>query len=161
MNRLLALKALVSAVSLFTLPLMRRLYLEPRFPAGSEGAPAIDLFITQASLTANAIGIIGLGFSAGVPLFVVALCVYTSGAGLGDSLISFGTHTLDKGEMVADFYVKTGLVNALAALLGGPLWSVALSFVIRSGWIALGTPLWICAGLFGAGCAGVATLRGS
>ena len=155
----MALKALVSAVSLFTLPLTRRLYLEPRFPHGSEGVPAIDLFITQASLTANAIGAIGLGFSAGVPLFVVALCVYTSGAGLGDSLTSFGTHTLAKGEVVADFYLRTGLVNALAALLGGPLWSVALSLVIRSEWVPLGLPFCVCAGLFGAGCAGVAILK--
>ncbi|KAL8846894.1 MAG: hypothetical protein Q9221_008034 [Calogaya cf. arnoldii] len=118
-NRLLALKALVSAASLFALPFMRRHFLEPRFREGSGGAVAIDLLITQISLVANTIGIVGLGFSSGwVTLFVVSICVFTSGAGLADSLISFGTHTLDKGEMVADFYVRTGLVNALAALIG-------------------------------------------
>ncbi|KAL8654502.1 MAG: hypothetical protein Q9226_003410 [Calogaya cf. arnoldii] len=161
-NRLLALKALVSAASLFALPFMRRHFLEPRFPEGSGGAVAIDLLITQTSLVVNTIGIVGLGFSSGgVTLFVVSLCVFTSGAGLADSLISFGTHTLDKGETVADFYVRTGLVNAVAALIGGPIWSVAMSYAIKSEWVPLGTPFWICAGLFGMGCAGVATLRGS
>lgn len=161
----MALKALISAASLFALPLFRKTVLEPRVSEakGTEGANAIDLFITHVSLIANTIGMIGLGFSAGVPLFVGALCVYTSGAGLADSLISFGTHTLvGKGEIsVADFYVRTGLVNALAALLGGPLWSGILGYVVwrRSEWIPLGTPFWVCAGLFGVGCAGVVTLR--
>lgn len=158
----MALKALVSAASLFALPLVRRMYLEPRFPEGSKGAIAIDLFITQVSLVANTIGIVGLGFaSAGTALFILSLCVYTSGAGLADSLISFGTYTFDSGEMVADFYVRTGLVNAVAALIGGPLWSVAISCVIRSEWVPLGTPFWCCAGLFGLGCAGVTTLKGA
>lgn len=159
-NRLLALKAMVSATSLFALPLLRRRFLEPRFSEGRGGAIAIDILITQVSLVANTIGIIGLGFSsAGVTLFVFSLCVFTSGAGLADSLISFGTHTLAKGELVADFYVRTGLVNAVAALIGGPMWSVAMSYAIRSGWIPIGTPFWVCAGLFGLGCVGVATLN--
>ncbi|KAL8771940.1 MAG: hypothetical protein Q9194_004743 [Teloschistes cf. exilis] len=157
-NRALALKALISAASLFTLPTVRRLFLGPWF-AESGGSIAIDLFITQISIIANTIGIVGLGFSAGVPFFILALCVYTSGTGLADSLIAYGTHTLPEGELVADFYVRTGLVGALAALIGGPMWSTALSFVLRSGRIPLGTPFWVCAGLFGLACAGVATLR--
>ena len=157
-NRLMALKALVTAASLFALPIARKLLLEPLYPEEG-GSTAIDLLIIQVSLVANSIGIIGLGFSAGVPLFVLALCTYTSGAGLADSLISFGTHTLAKGELVADFYVRTGLVNAVAALMGGPLWSLALYHTIRHEWLPLGTPLWLCAGLFGMGCAGVATLK--
>ncbi|KAL8998111.1 MAG: hypothetical protein Q9188_006166 [Gyalolechia gomerana] len=158
-NRLMALKALVTATSLFTLPLVRRKYLEPRYADGKSGAIAIDLFITHVSLVANTIGIVGLGFSAGALLFILGLCVYTSGAGLADSLISFGTHTLDKGEAMADFYVRTGLANAVAALMGVPLWSAAMSYVIRSEWIPLGTPFWLSAGLFGVGCLGVTRLK--
>ena len=154
----MAVKALISAASLFTLPTVRNLYLEPWFE-GRGGSIAIDLFITQVSLVTNTIGIIGLGFSAGAPFFIFALCVYTSGTGLADSLISFGTHTLPEGESVADFYIRTGLVSAVAALIGGPLWSTVLSSVLRNDRAPLGTPFWLCAGLFGLGCAGVATLK--
>ncbi|MCJ1229055.1 hypothetical protein MMC12_005719 [Toensbergia leucococca] len=157
-NRLMALKALISAASLFALPVIRSVFLEPHF-AERDGSIAIDLFITQISLIANTIGIFVLGFSAGVPLFVLGLCLYTSGAGLADSLISFGTQAIPPRESVADFYVRTGLVNAVAALIGGPLWNASMSCVIRSEWIPLGTPFWLCAGLFGMGCAGVAALK--
>lgn len=157
-NRLQALKALVSAASLFALPTMRKRYLEPQFVAKG-GSTAVDLFITQVSLVANTIGIIGLGFSAGAPFFILALCVYTSGTGLADSLTSYGTFMLPAGESVAEFYVRTGLVSTVAALIGGPLWSAALSFVLRSGWMPLGTPFWLCASLFALGCAGVVTLK--
>lgn len=155
----MALKAPVSAPSLFALPFIRQWVLVSRFPEGHEGAITIDLFITQISLIANTIGVIGLGFSsARVALFASSICVYTSGTGLADSLISFGTHTLGKGESVADFYIRTGLVNTVAALVGGPIWSAVMSSVIRSEKMPLGTPFWVCAGLFGLGCAGVATL---
>lgn len=120
---------------------------------------AIDLFITQVSLMANTVGVVGLGFSAGAPFFILALCVYTSGTGLADSLTSYGTFTLPAGESVAEFYVRTGLINTVAALVGGPFWSAALSYVLRSGWIPLGSPFWLCACLFGAGCAGVVVLK--
>lgn len=154
----MALKALVSAASLFAIPLVRKFCLEPLY-AGRSGSIGIDLFITQASLIANTIGIVGLGFSAGPPLFILALCLYTSGAGLGDSLISFGTQTLANGELVADFYVRTGLVNAVAALIGGPLWSASMSYVIRDEWLPLGILFWLCAGLFGMGFFAVGTLK--
>ncbi|KAL8785046.1 MAG: hypothetical protein Q9195_008806 [Heterodermia aff. obscurata] len=157
-NRAQALKALVSALSLFLLPTMRKRYLEPQFVTRG-GSTAVDLFITQASLVANTIGIVGLGFSAGAPFFILALCVYTSGTGLADSLTSYGTFMLPAGESVAEFYVRTGLVSTVAALIGGPLWSAALSVVLRSEWMPLGTPFWLCAGLFGLGCAGVVTLK--
>ena len=158
-NRLQALRALVSAASLFTLPTLRKHYLEPRFVTRG-GSTAVDLFITQASLTANTIGIVALGFSAGAaPFFILALCVYTSGTGLADSLTSYGTFMLPAGESVAEFYVRTGLVSTVAALIGAPVWSAALSFVLRTGWLPLGTPFWLCACLFGFGCAVVVTLK--
>ena len=158
-NRLQALRSLVSAACLFALPAMRKRYLEPRFVTKG-GSTAVDLFIIQASLVANMIGIVGLGFSAGAPFFILTLCVYTSGTGLADSLTSYGTFMLPAGESVAEFYVRTGLVTTVSALIGGPLWSAALSFVLRSEWMPLGTPFWLCAGLFGLGCAGVVTLKG-
>ena len=157
-NRALALKALISAASLFALPMLRRAFLEPFFD-GKGGSLAIDLFVTKMSLVVCTIGAIGLGFSAGTPFLIISLCVYTSGIGLADSLISFGTHTLPDGETVADFYVRTGLVSAVAALIGGPLWSAAMNFDLRHEWIPLGTPFWLCATLFGIGCACMTTLR--
>ena len=157
-NRLLALKALISAASLFSLPTLRRMFLEPRF-VDRGGASAIDLFITQSSLLANSIGMVGLGFSVSAPLFILVLCVYTSGTGLADSLTSYGTYTLPAEISIAEFYVRTGLVNTVAALIGGPFWSVLFNYVLRSPWLPLGTPFWLCAGLFGAGCAGVVALK--
>ena len=157
-NRVLALKSLISAASLFAIPTLREAFLEPRY-TNRGGASAIDLLITQASLVANTIGIIGLGFSAGVPFFILAMCVYTSGTGVLDSLTSYGTYTLPAGESVAEFYVRTGMTASVAALLGGLFWSAAFSYVVRSDWIPLGTPFWLCASLFVVNCVGVAALK--
>lgn len=157
-NRAIALRALISATILFALPTVRRLYLEPRY-VNKGGTTAIDLFITQASLMANTIGIVGLGFSAGAPFFIITMCVYTSGTGLADSLAAYGTHTLPAGETVAEFYVRTALITTISALIGAPFWSTAFAFVLRSGWIPMGSVFWLCATLFGAGVAGVVALK--
>ncbi len=153
-NAAIALRSLVSAIFLFMLPTLRRVYLEPRM-----SVQQIDLFITQMSLIANTLGVIGLGMSAPAWFFLLFLCVYTSGMGLSDSLTSYGTLTLPAGETVAEFYVRTGLVNTVASLVAGPLWSASFNLVLRSGFLPLGLPFWVCASLFGAGFAGVMVLR--
>ena len=153
-NRVLALKALVSALMLFALPTLRNCYLEPRM-----STLQVDLLITQISLITNTIGVIGLGFSAPAVFFILALCVYTSGTGLADSLTSYGTFTLPPGEEISEFYMRTGLITNIAAMIGAPLWSAVFSLVIRSGSLPLGLPFWMCAILFGAGVGGAMALR--
>ena len=153
-NRAIALQALVSAVVLLVLPTIRKVYLESRLDLHQ-----IDLFITQTSLIVNTVGAIGLGFSATTALFIISLCVYTSGAGLADSLTTYGTLTLPENVKVADFYVRTGLINASAALLGAPFWSSLFSIVIRNKSLPLGLPFWLCAGLYTAGIVGMRTLK--
>ena len=153
-DRALALQALVSSLVLFALPMVRKWYLEPRM-----NTLQVDLLITQVSLLTTTIGIIGLGFSAPALFFILALCVYTSGTGLGDSLTAYGTLTLPPGEKVPDFYMRTGLINTIAALIGGPLWSTVFSLVLRSGFLPLGLPFWMCAVLFGVGVGGAMALR--
>ena len=150
----MALKNLVSALFLFMLPTLRRIYLEPRM-----SVPQMDLFITQASLLANTLGVIALGVSGPAWSFVLSLCVYTCGMGLADSLYSYGTFTLPDGENVAELYVRLGLLNTIASLVAGPLWSTLFSVVLRSGALPLGLPFWLSSGLFGAGIAGVAVLK--
>ena len=98
----------------------------------------IDLFITQASPLTHMIGVIGLGFSAPAGFFIVSLCVYTSGCGLADSLTAYGTCTLPPRGQVSEFYVRTGLTNTIAALIGAPLWSGVFSLVLRVGSCLLG-----------------------
>ncbi len=153
-NRALALKALVSALMLFALPTARKWYLEPCM-----STLQIDLFITQVSLLTNTIGVIGLGFSAPAAFFVLALCVYTSGTGLADSLTAYGTFTLPPGEKVSEFYMRTGLINTIAAMIGAPVWSGVFSLVLKSGFLPLGLPFWMCAALFGAGIGGAMALK--
>lgn len=156
-DAVLALKSLVSALVLFCLPLFRKAYLAPHL-----SAPKIDLLITQASLAANLIGMVGLGFSgmfASAGLFIASLCIYTSGIGLGDSLTSYGTFNLAPGQTVAEFYVHLGLINLIAGLTAAPLWSGLFSVILRSQILPFGLPFWICAGLFGAGLGGVGALR--
>lgn len=152
-NRAIALQALVSTLVLLALPTLRKRFLEPRM-----AVKRIDLFITQSSLFANAIGAIGLGFSAPATFFILSLCTYSSGSGLADSLTAYGTFSLPKGHKVDDFYVRTGLINTVASLVGAPLWSGLFSFVIQSEFIPLGLPFWICAGLYVGGIAGVRVL---
>ncbi|KAL9010779.1 MAG: hypothetical protein Q9173_004316 [Seirophora scorigena] len=136
-NRILALKALVSAVILFALPTIRKRYLEPRYVNKASGSSiAVDLFIIKVSLVANTVGIVGLVIPAGVFFFILWLCVYTSGVGLLDSLTSYGVYTLPPGADVAGFYVRTGFMNTIAALVGAPLWSWAFRLVVQNGWMS-------------------------
>ncbi|KAI4171532.1 MAG: hypothetical protein LQ348_006916 [Seirophora lacunosa] len=136
-NRILALKALVSAVILFALPTIRKRYLEPRYANKASGSSiAVDLFIIKISLVANTVGIVGLVIPAGVFFFILWLCVYTSGVGLLDSLTSYGVYTLPPGADVAGFYVRTGFMNTIAALVGAPLWSWAFRLVVQNGWLS-------------------------
>lgn len=156
-DAILALKSLVSALVLLCLPAFRKTYLEPHL-----STPKIDLLITQASLAANLVGMVGLGFSGvftSASLFIASLCIYTSGIGLADSLTSYGTFSLAPGQTVADFYVRVGLINLIAGLTAAPLWSGLFSLVLRSKILPFGLPFWICAGLFGAGLGGVGALR--
>lgn len=153
-NMVMALKSLISALALFVLPTLRKIYLEPRM-----NTQQIDLFITQASLVANTVGVIGMGISAPVGFFVLSLCIYTSGTGLADSLTTYGTVTLPPGETVSQFYVRTGLINTIAALVGAPLWSAIFSIVVKSSALPLGLPFWLCALLFGMGIMGVTALK--
>ncbi|KAL9602566.1 MAG: hypothetical protein Q9219_001710 [cf. Caloplaca sp. 3 TL-2023] len=117
-NSAIALKYFVSAVVLFGLPTFRKRYLEPRLTTAE-----IDLSITEVSLTANTIGVVGIGLSAPAAFFLVALCVYESGAGLADSLTAYGTFTLPPDAEISEFYVRTTLINTLASLVGGPMWN--------------------------------------
>lgn len=153
-NMVMALKALVSALTLFALPTLRKLYLEPRM-----NTQQIDLFITQASLVANTIGVIGMGTSAPVGFFVLSLCVYTSGTGLADSLTAYGAMTLPPGEELSEFYMRTGLISTITALAGAPLWSAIFSIVVKSDALPLGLPFWLCATLFATAIMGVTALK--
>ena len=153
-NAVMALKSLVSAIFLFMLPTLRRIYLEPRMTV-----PQIDLFITQASLLAHTLGVIALGVSGPVWLLMLSLCVYTSGLSLSDSLYSYATFMLPAGENVAEVYARLGLISAITSLVAAPFWSTLFSFVLRSGTLPLGLPFWLCSGLFGAGIAGVMALK--
>ena len=136
-NWILALKALVSAMVLFALPTVRKLWLEPWYcNRASKPSTAIDLFITKISLVANTVGIMGLLISTGAPLFILSLCIYTAGIGLPDSLTSYGTHTLPAGEAMATFYVRTGLIATVAGLIGAPLWSMGFRLVLQNGWMS-------------------------
>lgn len=119
----------------------------------------VDLFITHASLLANLVGMIGLGFSNSAALFIMSLCVFTFGCGLGDSLCAFGTLSLPPGETVAEFYTRFGLVQTLAGIAGAPVWSGILSLVLKSSLLPLGFPFWLCACLFGCGLLGIGKLR--
>ena len=155
-NAALALKNLVSALFLFLLPTFRKTYLQPRL-----STPLIDLLISQASLLANTLGLIGLALSpssTSIP-FILSLSLYTSGVGLPDSLTAYGTLSLPQGETVPDFYTRTGLANTLAGLLGGPLWSGMFGLVQSSGFLPMSLPMWSCAVLFGVGFVMVGQLR--
>lgn len=153
-NLALAFKSLVSALVLLALPSLRERYLEPHMSTAS-----IDLLITQISLLANTLGMVMLGFSAPAPVFILALCVYTSGIGLSDSLTAYGTLTLPPLEKISEFYVRIGLVNEIAALVGAPLWSGLFSLVLRGGVLSPGSPFWVCALLFGMAVGGIMALR--
>ena len=153
-NSALAGKALVSAVVLLILPTIRRIFLEPRM-----STQQIDLFIVQISFTVNIIGMVGLGFALPAPLLIIALFIYNTGVGLGDSLTAYATITLPASVAVSELYVRTALIETIAGMIGSSLWSGLFSLVLRSGFLPSGLPFWITAGLFGLGIGGTRLLK--
>ena len=153
-NSALAAKALVSATVLLALPTVRKAFLEPRMSTRH-----IDLFISQTCLLANIIGMVGLGFAFPAPMFVLSLCIYTSGCGLSDSFTAYGTLTLPPGITTSDFYVRCGLIQTISGMAAAPIWAGIFSLVLRSEVLPMGLPFWICAGLFGLALGGIRILK--
>ena len=143
-NYALALKALISALLLLALPTVRARLLEPRMSTAR-----IDLLITECSVAANLVGILGVGFAASPALYVLSLSVFTLGHGLADSLTAYGTMTLGPEQTLGDFYVRSGLVQTIAGLVASPAWSVVFGMVLKGDSLPMGTPFILCAGLFG------------
>ena len=153
-NAALATKTFASTVVLFSLPTVRKLFLEPRMDT-----PHIDLLITRVSIITNLIGMAGIGIATSAWLFVVFLCISTSGVGLVDSLYAYGTHNLPPGEGITELYLRFGLVQTIAGLMGAPLWSIIFSFVLKSRFLPFALPFWLCAGLFGGALFGAYALK--
>lgn len=153
-NAALAVKALVGAVVLLSLPILRASFLEPRL-----STLHTDLCIAGISLFAQSVGMISIGFSTPAPLFIIILCIYTSGIGLSDSMTGFGKMTLPAGERAADFFVRQGLINTIAGLIAAPLWSTVFSFCLKSDALPIGFPFWIGGALFGLGLASLTVLK--
>lgn len=153
-NAALAVKALVGAFVLLSLPILRASFLEPRL-----STLHTDLFIAGISLLAQSAGMIGIGFSSPAPLFIIILCMYTSGIGLSDSMTGFGKMTLPAGEVAADFFVRQGLINTIAGLIAAPLWSTVFAACLKSESLSIGFPFWVGGGLFGLGFASLAILK--
>ncbi|KAI4270109.1 MAG: hypothetical protein LQ337_006894 [Flavoplaca oasis] len=142
-NSLLAGNALLSAVILFVLPTIRKIYLEPQ-----RNDQEVDLLIVKGSLLLNAVGMAGFGISIASPFFVLALLVYTSGNGLYDSLTTFGLTSLTGEQRPDDYLVRSGLVQTIAGLVAAPFWSSLFSRCLKSDVLSTGLPYWISAGLF-------------
>ncbi|KAL8897654.1 MAG: hypothetical protein Q9207_007104 [Kuettlingeria erythrocarpa] len=143
-NSLLAGKALLSAMILFALPVIRKIYLQPRL-----NDQQIDLFIVKASLSLNALGMAGFGIPISSPLFIAALLLYTSGNGLYDSLTTFGLTSLPVDQKPGDFLVRIGLAQTISGLVAAPFWSTVFSLCLKSDSLSTGLAYWISAGLFG------------
>ncbi|KAL9006070.1 MAG: hypothetical protein Q9188_001197 [Gyalolechia gomerana] len=154
-NSLLAGTALLSAIILFALPVIRKVYLEPRM-----NDQQADLLVVKGSLILNSIGMAGFGITVPSPLFIVALFIYTSGNGLYDSLTTFGLTSLTVGQEPAEFLVRCGLVQTIAGLIAAPFWSSVFSVCLKSNTLPTGLAYWISAGLFGGTIALSRSLRG-
>ena len=143
-NTLLAIKSFISGCVLVSLPTLRERCLEPYMSSRQ-----CDVFIVQASIALNIIGMIGLGFRLPVPAFIVSMCIYTGGYGFLDSLTSFGLVNLSPEEEKKDFFLRTGLVQTIAGLIAAPAWTSFFSSCLKSAFLPIGTPFWSSACLFG------------
>lgn len=143
-NLLLACNALLCAMILFALPAIRKFYLDPRMDNQQA-----DLLVVKASLLLNAIGMVGFGISIPSALFIISLFVYTGGAGLWDSLTTFGLTSLAKDQRPSDFLVRCGLVQTISGLIAAPFWSIVFSVCLTSHALPMGLPYWMSAALFG------------
>lgn len=144
-NSLLAGNALLSAMLLFALPTVRKVYLEPRM-----NDQQVDLLVVKGSLTLNIIGMAGFCISVASPLYIIALSVYTSGSWLYDSLTTFGLTSLPGDQKPASFLVRCTLVQTIAGLVAAPFWSSIFSLCLKSKSLPTGLPFGISAALFGA-----------
>ena len=154
-NALLAAKTLTSAALLIALPTFRRRYLEPRMDSQT-----IDLLIIQASLALNFCGMTGYGFPLPAPFFITALFLYTAGNGVQDSLATYGRSTLPASENPADFFVRGGLVQLIAGLIGSVCWTMLFSLCLSKTRLPIGLPFWVSGGLLAITLGLVRSLKG-
>ena len=138
-----ALKSFLAALVLISLPTLRKRLLEPRLATAQ-----IDLLIMAASTAACILGALGLGISTAPVTYIISVCLYTAGQGLADSMIAYGTTILGPTQTLSEYYVRTSLVQTIAAFLGGPLWSTFFALILRSRALPLGTPFVLCSLMF-------------
>ena len=153
-NAALAVKSLSSAVVSIVLPTLRTLFLESHMTTVQ-----VDLLITRASIAVSFLGMLGLGASTIPVTFILSLCLYTLGQGLVDSLTAYGTITLGPDQKLGEFYVRTCLVQTLAAITAAPIWSTTFAVVLKDKGLPLGMPFYFCAACFALSWLGARYLR--
>ena len=114
-----AMEQIVSALTLFTLPLLSRYVLRPRLHTKA----AVDYWIIVASMLANITGGLVIAMAPSLAVYAGGSAIAAMGMGLSDALRSFATSTLSNKELIERLYVSIRTVQTLAAIVGTPLWS--------------------------------------
>lgn len=135
----LSFELLVNGLVLVSLPFISQRVLKPRLGSTRQA----DIWVAKVSLIMNIIGALCIGFAPTGVLFVVALTVYSAGAGLYDALKSFATGLLRKEE-ITRLYVGISMVETVGGLIGGPLWSGVFSLALCVDFLGTGLPFWMC-----------------
>ncbi|KAL7273446.1 hypothetical protein RUND412_003701 [Rhizina undulata] len=135
----LSFELLVSGLVLVSLPYISKRLLKPMLGSTRR----TDLWVVKASLLINIVGALCIGFAPTKIFFVVSLTIYSTGAGLYDSLKSFATGFLRREE-ITRLYVGISLVETVGSLIAGPLWSGIFSLALSVNFLGYGLPFWLC-----------------
>lgn len=116
----------VSGIILVSLPNVSHNLLKPRLGSSS----AIDIWICKASVLANAVGVVLIGFAPTRMWFIFSMTVWTMGSGLGASLRSYITGMMDSKEKIEEIYLGIGMMETLASIVATAGWSGVFAEVL-------------------------------
>ncbi|CZR63246.1 uncharacterized protein PAC_13143 [Phialocephala subalpina] len=148
-NAITGFEMIVSGIILISLPYVSHNLLKPRLGSSS----SVDIWICKASVLANAIGVILIGFAPTRIWFISSMTVWTMGSGLGASLRSFVTGMMDSKEGIEEIYLGIGMMETLANIIATAGWSGVFAEVLGLSYWVMRTPFLVSSvilmGVFG------------
>ncbi|KAE8450394.1 hypothetical protein EG329_006468 [Mollisiaceae sp. DMI_Dod_QoI] len=140
-NAITGFEMIVSGIILVSLPYITHNLLKPRLGSSSK----VDIFVAKASVLANAVGVVLVGFAPSRVWFVFSLTVWTLGSGLGASLRSFVTGMMDSREAIEEIYLGIGMMETMANIVATAGWSGVFAEVLGMGYWIMRLPFIVSA----------------
>jgi hypothetical protein len=128
----------VSGTVLLTIPPLSGRYLLPRLGTNSR----VDILLAAISLGFNFLGLLLMTLAPNRLCYILAISIFTLGAGLMDSLRSFSTGLINDREQVEKLYIGMGMTTTLGGMAASAGWNWIFAKAVGKPWLVERAPFW-------------------